>query len=233
MRSLAKNTPSLPDLHSPQKARYANRTWLFDLDNTLHNASAHIFPHIGRSMRDYICRHLDLDENEATQLRQQYWKRYGATLLGLIRHHDIDPEHFLHHTHQFNDLTSMVVIERGLKTMLKRLPGRKIIFSNAPLVYTQAILAIAGIRHCFDAVYSVERVRFNPKPEIKGFLHLLRAEGLDPRTCVMIEDTLPNLKTAKRLGMKTVWVNSGMRKPPYADIRVKSVLDLPSRLGQI
>ena len=184
-------------------------------------------------MRDYICRHLDLDENEATQLRQQYWKRYGATLLGLIRHHDIDPEHFLHHTHQFNDLTSMVVIERGLKTMLKRLPGRKIIFSNAPLVYTQAILAIAGIRHCFDAVYSVERVRFNPKPEIKGFLHLLRAEGLDPRTCVMIEDTLPNLKTAKRLGMKTVWVNSGMRKPPYADIRVKSVLDLPSRLGQI
>ncbi|MFB0936583.1 MAG: pyrimidine 5'-nucleotidase [Propionivibrio sp.] len=206
---------------------------MFDLDNTLHNASAHIFPHIGRSMRDYISRHLDLDEAEATQLRQQYWKRYGATLLGLMRHHDIDPKHFLHHTHQFQDLASMVVAERGLKAMLKRLPGRKIIFSNAPLVYTKAILAITGIHNCFDAVYSVERLRFKPKPEKRGFLHLLRTEGLDPRSCIMIEDTLPNLKTAKRLGMKTVWVSSYMRKPPYADIRVGSVLDLPQRLGQI
>lgn len=230
MRTLP-SSPLTP--HSSSTARFAARTWLFDLDNTLHNASAHIFPHIGRSMRDYICRHLDLDETEATQLRQRYWKRYGATLLGLMRHHDIDPEHFLHHTHQFHDLASMVVVEGGLKAMLKRLPGRKIIFSNAPLVYTKAILAITGIRNCFDAVYSVERLRFKPKPEKRGFLHLLRAEGLDPRSCIMIEDTLPNLKTAKRLGMKTVWVSSGTRKPPYADLRVRSVLDLPSRLGQI
>ena len=229
-----RTVPSSPlTPHSSSTAKLATRTWLFDLDNTLHNASAHIFPHIGRSMRDYIRRHLDLDEAEATQLRQQYWKRYGATLLGLMRHHDIDPEHFLHHTHQFHDLASMVVAERGLKAMLKRLPGRKIIFSNAPLVYTKAILAITGIGNCFDAVYSVERLRFKPKPEKRGFLHLLRAEGLDPRSCIMIEDTLPNLKTAKRLGMKTVWVGSGMRKPPYADIRVRSVLDLPQRLGQI
>ncbi len=233
MRSHAEQPSSLKDHHASQEARYAQRTWLFDLDNTLHNASAHIFPHIGRSMRDYIRRHLDLNEADATQLRQQYWKRYGATLLGLIRHHDVDPDHFLHHTHQFHDLANMVVVERGLKAMLQRLPGRKIIFSNAPQVYTKAILAIIGIRNCFDAVYSVERVRFKPKPEKQGFLHLLRAEGLDPRSCIMIEDTLPNLKTAKRLGMKTVWVNPGTRKPPYADIRVRSVLELPNRLGQI
>ena len=30
------------------------RVWLFDLDNTLHNATPHIFPHINRSMRQYI-----------------------------------------------------------------------------------------------------------------------------------------------------------------------------------
>lgn len=233
MRSNAKPPSSLQKHHFPLEASCASRTWLFDLDNTLHNASAHIFPQIGRSMRDYIRRHLDLDETAATQLRQQYWKRYGATLLGLMRHHDIDPEHFLHHTHQFHDLASMVVVERGLKAMLKRLPGRKIIFSNAPLVYTKAILAITGIRNCFDAVYSVERLRFKPKPEKQGFLHLLQDEGLDPRSCIMVEDTLPNLRTAKRLGMKTVWVSSGMRKPPYADLRIRSVLDLPSRLGQL
>lgn len=224
---------SLLTPHSSPTARFSQRTWLFDLDNTLHDASAHIFPHIGRSMRDYIRQQLNLDEAQATELRQHYWRRYGATLLGLMRHHDVDPRHFLHHTHQFDDLAGMVVFERGLKAMLRRLPGRKIIFSNAPLRYTRAILAITRIGGCFDAVYSVECVRFRPKPATLGFLHLLRAEGLDPRSCVMVEDTLPNLLTAKRLGMKTVWVASGTRKPPYADIRINSVLDLPRRLHQI
>lgn len=207
--------------------------WLFDLDNTLHNASPHIFPHINRSMMAYICQHLHLDEAEATQLRQRYWDRYGATLLGLMRHHDTDPRHFLHHTHQFPDLERMVIAERGLKSMLQRLPGRKIIFSNAPRIYTEAVLGITGIRRFFDAVYSVERLRFHPKPSTAGFLHLLRDEHLNPHNCIMVEDTLPNLKTAKRLGMKTVWVSACTRASPLVDVKIRSVLDLPQRLARL
>jgi putative hydrolase of the HAD superfamily len=211
----------------------APRTWLFDLDDTLHNASAHIFPHIHHAMVDYICRHLEVDECEATRLRQSYWHRYGATLTGLMRHHGTDPEHFLHHTHQFPDLAGIVVVERGLKAMLRRLPGRKLIFSNAPLCYTESILAIAGIRRCFEQVYSVERLRFQPKPATSGFLRLLGNEGLDPRHCVMIEDSLPNLQTAKRLGMKTVWVSTRTRQPPYVDVRISNILGLPERTGRL
>jgi len=206
---------------------------LFDLDNTLHNASPHIFPHINRAMTAYMCEHLNIDDSTASLLRQDYWQRYGATLLGLMRHHGTDPQHFLHHTHQFPNLEDIVLTERGLRAMLSRLPGRKIIFSNAPLHYTEAVLAIAGIRRCFDTVYTVERLRFQPKPAVSGFIHLLRNEGLDPRSCIMVEDTLPNLKTAKRLGMKTVWVSACTRQPPYADVRVASVIDLPKRLGQL
>jgi putative hydrolase of the HAD superfamily len=217
--------------HASWRAR--PRTWLFDLDNTLHDASPHIFPHINRSMMAYICEHLNVDEAEATRLRKNYWQRYGATLLGLIRHHGTDPHHFLHHTHQFPDLEKIVLAERGLKAMLQRLPGRKIIFSNAPLKYAEAVLAITGIHHCFDAVYSVERLRFQPKPAIGGFYRLLQKEGLDPHSCIMVEDMLPNLKTAKRLGMKTVWVSACTRQPPYADVRLASVLDLPGRLGKL
>ena len=89
-----------------------NPVWLFDLDNTLHNASPHIFPHINRAMREYIECHLGVDEHEATRIRQDYWERYGATLLGLMRHHGTDPRHFLHETHQFPDLARMVVFEK-------------------------------------------------------------------------------------------------------------------------
>lgn len=207
------------------------RAWLFDLDNTLHDASAHIFPRIGSLMRDYIRHHLNLDEAQATALRQHYWRRYGATLRGLMRHHDIDPAHFLRYTHCLPDLAGMVVVERGLRAMLGRLPGRKIVFSNAPSHYTRAVLAIAGITRCFDAVYSVEDLHFQPKPAVQGFLRLLRAERLAARACIMVEDSPGNLRTAKKLGMRTVWVASGTRCPPCADIRVASVLDLPRRLG--
>jgi len=217
----------------PEGARHGQKTWLFDLDDTLHHASPHIFPHINRAMTAYIVEHLGLDEHAAGRLRLDYWQRYGATLLGLMRHHDTDPRHFLWHTHQFPDLEPMVVFERGLKAMLRRLPGRKIVFSNAPLHYAEAVLTLTGIASCFDAVYSIERLRFQPKPSPAGFRHLLRAERLDPRRCIMVEDSLPNLLTAKRLGMKTVWVSSSTRQPPAVDVRLASVLALPHRLGQL
>ncbi len=211
----------------------AQRTWLFDLDNTLHNASAHIFPHINRSMTAYIGKLLMVDEKEATRLRQYYWQRYGATLLGLIRHHGIDPHHFLRQTHDFPDLARLVVFERGLKALLRRLPGRKIVFSNAPAHYTDAVLALAGIEHCFDAIYAVEALRFQAKPSLAGFLRVLRNEELDPRSCIMVEDTLRNLRTAKRLGMKTVWVSASTRGSPYADVKVARLSDLPGRQGRL
>lgn len=227
-----RSKPLRPACSVPHRRREP-RTWLFDLDDTLHNASAHIFPQIHRAMVDYMCRFLHVDEAEATRLREQYWRRYGATLLGMMRHHAVDPRHFLLHTHRFPDLAQRVIAERGLKDMLRRLPGRKILFSNAPRHYTEIVLATAGIRHCFDAIHTVESLRFQPKPAMAAFLRVLRAEKLDPRTCVMVEDTLGNLETAKRLGMKTVWVSACTRRSPCVDVKVSTVMDLPKRLGRL
>jgi putative hydrolase of the HAD superfamily len=141
-----------------------------------------------------------LTKSEATRLRQEYWQRYGATLLGLMRHHGTDPHHFLRHTHQFPDLKHMLVLERGLKAMLRRLPGRKFVFSNAPLRYSEAVLELAGIETCFDAVYSVERIRFQPKPAVGGFRYLLRSERLHAHRCIMVEDSLANLQDRQAAG---------------------------------
>jgi len=210
-----------------------NPVWLFDLDNTLHNASAHIFPHINRSMRDYIKRQLNVGEHEASRIRQDYWARYGATLLGLMRHHRTDPDHFLKETHQFPDLKRMVVFEKPLLHHLRRLPGRKIIFSNGPRHYADAILEITGLKPYFDAVYTVENVGYQPKPMRAGFLALLRAEHLNPRNCIMVEDSLPNLVMAKKLGMKTVWVSAGLRQSPFVDVKVSTVLQLSRRCARL
>jgi putative hydrolase of the HAD superfamily len=210
-----------------------NRAWVFDLDNTLHNAQPHIFPHINRTMTEYVQRELGLDAAEASALRQQYWARYGATLLGLMRHHSTDPHHFLWHTHQLPELERMIVRERELRATLRRLPGRKFVFSNAPVHYSRAVLKALAVNDLFDAVFSIERTRFRPKPQTQGFLRLLRANHLRARRCIMVEDTLENLRTAKKLGMKTVWVSREQRAPCYVDVKIANLSDLRRALPRL
>jgi putative hydrolase of the HAD superfamily len=202
-------------------------TWVFDLDNTLHNATPHIFPHLNRAMTQYLQDHLRLDETAANQLRDHYWKRYGATLQGLVRNHGTDPRHFLWHTHQFPTLERMVLHERGLRSALKRLRGRKIVYSNAPAFYVHEVLRLLEIDDLFDAVFSIEGAAFRPKPDPHGFYRLLRNERLIPARCVMVEDSLPNLKTAKRLGMKAVLIGPMAKRVAGVDASLRSVLQLP------
>jgi putative hydrolase of the HAD superfamily len=202
-------------------------TWVFDLDNTLHDAQPHIMPHINRSMTEYVQRVAGVGAEEAGALRRGYWKRYGATLIGMMRHHAVDPHHFLAETHRFPDLSRMLVAEAGLRHALRRLRGRKIIFSNAPANYAEKVLELMRIRDLFDAVYCIENTRFRPKPALEGFIRVLRAERAVPERCVMIEDMLDNLRAAKRLGMKTVWVTRETRAPAWLDVRIPSVLHLP------
>jgi putative hydrolase of the HAD superfamily len=59
---------------------------------------------------------------------------------------------------------------------------------------------------------------------------LMRREGLDPRRCILVEDTLENLRSAHALGMRTVWVTQYLpnpgKKPAWLDVKVKSVKNL-------
>ena len=67
----------------------------------------------------------------------------------------------------------------------------------------------------------------------RGFLRLLRKHRLQPRRCVMVEDNLDNLKTAKRLGMRTVWVSDVAKAPAYVDLSIRHVAQLPRVLRSL
>lgn len=201
-------------------------TWIFDLDNTLHDARAHIFPQMDRAMTAYVQNALGLDEVAAGALRAHYWRRYGATLLGLMRHHGTDPRHFLLETHRFPQLEEILRKEPGLRAALKRLRGRRIVFSNAPAHYARAVLKALRISDLFDDVFSIEHTGFRPKPDAYGFLRLLRRQRLAAARCIMVEDTLDNLRTAKKLGMRTVWVSRTHNAPGYVDVTVRSIREL-------
>jgi putative hydrolase of the HAD superfamily len=200
-----------------------SKVWIFDLDDTLHDASTHIFPVMNRAMTQYIQDQLALDENKAHHLRQHYWQVYGATLKGLMRHHGTNPHHFLRVTHQFKNLAELVVQTKRLRYLINSLSGRKVIFTNAPRDYALRVLDLLNITDLFELVFSVESTKFHAKPSVRGFQSLLKSIKAKPRDCIMLEDNLAALMTAKRLGMKTIWISKKIAKPNFVDFRLSKV----------
>jgi len=225
-----------------QRSRQApNRSnepvWLFDLDNTLHDTSHAIFPEISLGMTAAVQEALGCDEQTAGQLRARYWARYGATVIGMERHHGVDPHAFLYRSHDF-DVAPLIRAEHGLAWRLKRLPGRKVLVTNAPLHYARAVLKHLGILHVFDSLWALEQMRyhgvFRPKPSPLMLRHLLAREGISPARAVLVEDTLPNLRGARRAGLRTVHIfhpgtpfaTLEKGRPLYVDLRVNTLSDL-------
>ncbi|MDE2429038.1 MAG: pyrimidine 5'-nucleotidase [Burkholderiales bacterium] len=215
--------------------------WLFDLDNTLHNASHAIFPAINRNMNAYMARVLSVDGKPADAatvdaVRQDYYQRYGITMLGMVRHHGVSAEEFLQEAHQFDDLITMLRFERGLRNLFRRLPGKKILLTNAPHFYSHRVIRHLGLHKHLDGHIPVEAMRVHgqlqPKPSRPFLRKLLAKYGKTAKKCILVEDSIDNLRAAKNQGLRTVWVTgyipAGQNKKSAAcvDVKVKSVLQL-------
>lgn len=205
---------------SPTPAERRRRVWLFDLDDTLHHASNGLFAELSQAMTDYIVRHLGLDEAQAHELRQRYWRLYGATLLGLVRHHGVQAAHFLAETHALPRLEQQVRGSRADLLALRRLPGRKVLLTNAPRRYALRVLEVLGVRSCFEQVLAVEQMRMfgqlRPKPDRRMFRHVAARLKTHPARCTLVEDSLEHQKAARSLGMDTVWMQGWLRKASAA-----------------
>lgn len=235
--------------------------WLFDLDNTLHNASHAIFPAINANMNAFMAKVLGdgdtlANPDTVNAARIAYWKRYGATLLGMVRHHNVKMADFLHEAHLFDDLPSMIRAERGLGRLLARLPGRKILLTNAPRRYSRDVMRHLGLHRHFAKHIAIEAMhvhrQLRPKPSKQMLRKLVAKEKTSASRCILVEDTAENLRAAKSLGMHTVWITqylatspnhqqiAGSRAalrltklPAFVDVKVKSVTQLPATLHRL
>jgi putative hydrolase of the HAD superfamily len=221
--------------------------WLFDLDDTLHDAARASMPGIHEAMGAYMQRELQLTREQADALRRLYWRRYGATLLGLIRHHGVKAAHFLHDTHRLPGLEARIDGHRHDFAALRRLPGTKLILTNAPRAYAQRVLAALRIEHLFDGVVTIEDMamfgQLRPKPDTRMLRALCARLRVHPRRCVLVEDTLAHQKAARRVGLRTVWMQRYVRRrlpaqpargrrPAYVDRCVLQLRRLVGRFGR-
>lgn len=201
------NAPGRPETPAAQaRALRDAECWLFDLDNTLYPPTINLFAEIDQRMRDFIAAHLGLDIDAAYALQKQYFREHGTTLRGLMDRHALAPGPFLDHVHDI-DLT-LLDPAPDLACALARLPGRKLVFTNASARHAERVMERLGIADQFEAIFDIEAADYRPKPDPVIYGWLLDRHRVDPRAAVMVEDMARNLKPAADLGITTVWIRN-------------------------
>ena len=180
--------------------------WLFDLDNTLYPADSELFRQIDHRMGAYISQLLNIDSFEARRLQKSYYKKYGATLSGLIKNHRIEPDEYLNYVHDI-DLTVIQPAPR-LNQTLGALPGVKYIFTNGSVAHAENVMGRLGILDRFAGIQDIKANGYIPKPDSSAYSAIISRFGLVPASTIMLDDIPDNLLPAAKLGIITVWVRN-------------------------
>ena len=179
-------------------------TWLFDLDNTLYPVESGFMGEIERRMTAFVQKVTGLERDEAYRLQKSYLAEHGLTLVGLMRHHGVDPAdfHAIFHDMSLEGLAQ----DPALVAAIERLPGRRLIFTNADDVHAERVLARLGLSHLFADVFHIGSADYEPKPSRATFQKMAAAHDIAPPETAFFEDSARNLEPAAELGMTTVLV---------------------------
>ena len=182
-------------------------TWIFDLDNTLYSADSGIFQQVHELMGKFVSSHLKIDINEAKQLQKKYYKQHGTTLKGMMDNHGVDPDDFLAAVHKLD--YSIVNPNFKLNEELKKLSGRKIIYTNANMQHAIDVLDRIELSGFFDEIYDIKMANYIPKPEIAAYKQLIKQFDINAKSSAMFDDIAKNLVPAKKVGFTSVWIDAG------------------------
>ena len=178
--------------------------WFFDLDNTLYCANSGIFDQIHKKMSEFISTNLNVSLEKAKLLQKKYFVENGTTLYGLMLNHNINPEKFLDYVHDID--FSIVKPDNELNDLIKKIPEKKIIFTNANISYVKKILKNLNLENIFDDIYDIEKMDYLPKPNLKTYKKLISTYNFDVKKAILFDDIPQNLLPAADLGLKTVHV---------------------------
>ena len=182
-------------------------TWIFDLDNTLYSADSGIFQQVHELMGKFVSSHLDIGIEDAKIMQKKYYKQHGTTLRGMMDNHGVDPDHFLAEVHKLD--YSIVGPNHKLNQQLKKLQGRKIIYTNANMQHALDVLERIELSNFFDEIYDIKMANYIPKPELAPYEQMVKQFDIETKSSAMFDDIAKNLVPAKNVGFTSVWIDAG------------------------
>lgn len=202
---------------------------LFDLDNTLYDASRGLQEAGDRRITAYIMRELGLPHNEADALRTRTWRQYGTTARGLQAEYGLPPKPLYDWAISQLEPAEYLYPEPRLAAMLASFEAGCHVFTNAPEQYARKVLAALGVARFFGQVFDIERHAWVCKPERGIYEQALADLGLPAAQVALIEDNPRNLVPAAEMGMLTVWLRRD-DEPGAADLIIPDILRLADAL---
>ena len=169
--------------------------WVFDLDDTLYPPTGEIYAQMANRICAYVMKTLNIDKKSAAVIQKDYYRKYGATVRGLIIEHNVDPEDFTDYVHEL-DLSSLKKNPQ-LKKCLDALSGKKFIFTNGAYQHAERVLERLGLSECFSGIFSIREADYIPKPALQTYLKMLKTFGLKAEESIMFDDSPANILGAK------------------------------------
>lgn len=181
-------------------------TIIFDLDDTIYPSSIGLWSLIRDRIDSFMIKKLNYDPELVSIARNELFLEFGTTLRGLQSVHQINPQEYLSYVHDI-PLSEFLKPNLKLKTVLKTYPQKKVVFTNSDRWHTDRILSTMGIREEFQQIVDILDVTPYCKPMREAFEIALEIfEIKDPATCLMVDDNIRNINTAKTIGMQTLWI---------------------------
>ncbi|MNI45799.1 2-deoxyglucose-6-phosphate phosphatase [compost metagenome] len=133
---------------------------------------------------------------------------------------------------KISSLSSLVIepIE-GIRELIQNIKNRDWlvgIASSSPRVFIEAVVSKFGIAEYFDCIVSGEEVpKGKPAPDV--YLEAAKQLGVEPKECLVLEDSRNGVIAAKAAGMGCIGyvnLNSGNQDLSQADEVVKKISDI-------
>lgn len=115
---------------------------------------------------------------------------------------------------------NQIELKPGVTELLQFLHQNKVkmaIGTSNSFLLTEAVLQNNNVRHFFDVIISGDQdVRGKPYPDI--FLKAAQELNVQPKNCIVLEDTLAGAKSAYNAGMKLIMVKDENSVHEWDDI---------------
>jgi pyrimidine 5'-nucleotidase len=207
-------------------------TLFLDLDETLYPHSSGLWEKIGERITHFMVSRLDMNEENARDLRARYLSEYGTTLNGLRANHAIDPDDYLEYIHKV-PIHDHIKPAPHLRQMLASIRIKKIIFTNSHDSHVKRVLNALDVSDQIDDIIDIYALDFINKPRPEAYAQALKiAHFPDPKTCILADDRSVNLIPAAELGMTTVLVG-GNENDPIITHHIQEITDLVESIPEL
>ncbi|KAM7280760.1 hypothetical protein ACFE04_007894 [Oxalis oulophora] len=218
---------------------------IFDLDDTLYPANTDFAQALKKNIDDFLIEKCGFGKDKASSLRVELFKSHGSTLAGLrALGYDISADDY--HSVVHGRLPyELIKPNTHLRSLLRSINQRKIIFTNSDRIHAKKALKRLGIEDCFDQIICFETMNPNLskstrpdefpvllKPSMDAFKLALRAADVDPRCTLFFDDNVQNIAAASASGLRTTLVGKKI-KSKEADYVLEKINKLPQVIPEI